>query len=91
MHLCGVVFWQFGFGSLVPVPAVGFKNLQGRIEAQTQLAAVHREKLKVHLNSLPFPQMFLKWNCQELQSRITTLTLHHGTTNLPRLTRAAVQ
>lgn len=33
--------------SLVPVVAIGFDDLQKRVEAQTQQAAAHQERLKV--------------------------------------------
>jgi hypothetical protein len=34
--------------SMVPVLAVGFDDLQKRVDAQTKQATVHQEKLQVH-------------------------------------------
>lgn len=39
------------FSSLVPVLAVGFEDLQQRVNAQTKQAAEHQEKIKVRLVS----------------------------------------
>lgn len=41
--------------SLVPVIANGFDDLQKRVEAQTQQAAMHQEKLKVSIPDFPIP------------------------------------
>lgn len=43
------ILWQMVdcLYSLVPVIANGFDDLQQRVEAQTQQAAAHQEKLKV--------------------------------------------
>ena len=41
--------------SLVPVIANGFDDLQKRVEAQTQQAALHQEKLKVSIPDFPIP------------------------------------
>ena len=44
------VFW-----SLVPVLAIGFDDLQQRVDAQTKQAAEHQEKLKVRAPCPPRP------------------------------------
>lgn len=39
--------------SLVPVVANGFDDLQKRVEAQTQQAGMHQERLKVGVSDFP--------------------------------------
>lgn len=38
--------------SFVPVVATGFDDLQKRVEAQTQQAAAHQDRIKVRISSL---------------------------------------
>lgn len=74
--------------SFVPVVATGFDDLQKRVEAQTQQAAAHQEKLKVTL--CPSLAMLpCSTPLQELQQRISALTQRHQLSNASRLHRAS--
>ena len=76
---------------MVPVLAVGFDDLQQRVDAQTKQATEHQEKLKVVCSPLaPFPVHFVSYPVylQELKTRLEALSQRHQVTNTSRLRRA---
>lgn len=67
--------------------ATGFDDLRMRVDAQSEQAKQHQEKLKVTQTTLPPSHALTIYPSQEIQERIKNLKNLHSTSTLSKLSR----